>query len=117
MILSSFKPIHKYKLNLGACLGSYKLFYDFNIEKRNFTIPCRATLSWGGIMLDTGFSGDSSYNNDLIELGLNPVISSLTSGFLTLSKNKSEPYEAELIVYTPLEESLARIKLTCQKDC
>jgi hypothetical protein len=117
MNIASFKPIHKYTLNIGQCKGEYKLFFDFDPEGKNYAIPCRIVFSWGSVELDTGFRGEPEYNKDLIDLGYNQISSGSTNGFLTLFKNVEFPTTATLTVYTPIEESLVSVRLICPEEC
>ena len=117
MNIASFKPIHNYKLNIGKCKGQYKLFFDFDPEGKNYAIPCRVVLKWGSVELDTGFRGAPEYNIDLVNLGYSQISSGAISGFLTLLKDKDFPTTADIIVYTPIEESLVSVRLICPDEC
>lgn len=112
-----FKPIHTYAVNLGKCKGDYKLYWDFDPTNSGSAVPCRVKFKWGNVVLDTGFRGDSSYNNDLVSLGYSPVYSNDTNGFLTLTKNNVEPSIAEITVYAPLGESLFQTNMICPEEC
>jgi hypothetical protein len=112
-----FKPVHTYSINLGKCKGEYELYWSFDPTESGSKIPCRIKLKWGNVTLDTGFRGDSSYNDELISLGYSGVLSDATSGTLTLTKNEVNPTIAEVTIYTPLEESLVQTNLTCPAEC
>jgi len=112
-----FKPVHSYSLNLGKCKGEYKLHWDFDPTGDGNKTPCRVTLKWGNVFLDTGFRGDSSYNSALVELGYPTVLGDSSNGFLLLTKNEINPTIAEVTVYTPLEESLVQTNLICPTEC
>ena len=109
-----YKSIHNYTINLGLNLGEYILNWDFDPANSGSKIPCRVKVTWGNTTLDTGFRGSSEYDVVLNNLGYGNTLGDQTSGHLILNKNEETPTTATITLYTPIEESLAKITLECE---
>lgn len=108
-----YKNEHKYTINLGKCVGLFKLHYNFNLDNNPKAIPCRLKVEWGDNTYDTGFVGDNSYNKELNDLGFTNVNNNQGEGYIGINKDQQEPVIASITLYTPIEESLAKTWLEC----
>ena len=108
-----YKNEHKYTINLGKCVGLFKLHYNFNLDNNTKTIPCRLKVEWGNNVYDTGFIGDNSYDKELNDLGFTNVNSNQEIGYISVNKDQQEPVIADVTLYTPIEESLSKTWLEC----
>jgi hypothetical protein len=105
-------------LNLNTCIGTYNLNYDFapGGDPLN-TIPCRITVEYDGVIQDSGFCGDSSFNSSLTQQGYPPVVSNLGKGVLKINKLTSLPTTALVTVDSPLPGSSWKFSLNCPPGC
>ena len=112
-----YKSIHTYSINLGRHIGLFRLNYDFNPNNEPITIPCKLKVKWNNVTIETGFIGNSDYDQELVALGYSPTSNNASnSGFLTINKTLESPGVAEVTLYTPIEESLAKVTLECPID-
>jgi hypothetical protein len=109
-----------YELSLGECsTGTYRIEWDFNPNNELATaIPCRITIDDEvNPPVTTGFSGDSSYNQQLSDLGFSSTSSSNSSGTLTYFKSGPEITKVKLLVESPIPGSKWRFTLRCPTTC
>jgi Leucine-rich repeat (LRR) protein len=109
----NFKKLHSYIANIGEHKKLIKLTWDFNPNNYSITIPSRVKIEWDLKTEDTFFRGSESYDPDLEKLGFSQVVNNDSFGSLYLNKDKSYPTRLKITIYTPIEESLVKIKLEC----
>lgn len=103
-------------LTADTPVREYRLYYNFNPDNLPTTIPCRLVVEWNNNQYDTGFIGDSFYNNELQSLGFSSVVSNQESGYIAINKNQQEPTTAKATIYTPIQESSAQLNLVCENN-
>ncbi|MAK56590.1 MAG: hypothetical protein CML17_12230 [Pusillimonas sp.] len=104
---SGNRGTYTYDVNLGSSTGgTVVLNYD------SFTIPDRFVVQHGGsVVIDTGYVGATSYNDDLADLGLGPITG---PGQGTASFVKTDPSTtATVTVSAPLVGTAFTFTLNC----
>lgn len=91
--------------------------YDIFIGDAGFSyitngVPLRFILNWNGNKYDTGFVGDSSYDDQLIELGYSATTGSGT-GSIDFIKDQTLPTTATITIMTPFENAQFKITGLC----
>jgi hypothetical protein len=108
----------KRTLNLGSCIGTYELNYDFAPGANPLNaIPCRIYVEYNGNTQDSGFCGDTQYNGMLTQQGYPPVVSNFGKGTLKINKLSSLPSNALVTVDSPLPGSTWTFTLVCPPGC
>lgn len=108
----------KRTLNLGNCIGVYEIDYDFAPGGNPLnSIPCRIYVEYDGRIQDSGFCGDTQYNNILSQLGYPPVVSNFGKGVLKINKLNNLPSTALITIESPLPGSIWTFTLSCPPGC
>lgn len=108
-----------YELSLNSCLGNYTIEWDFNPNNElSVAIPCRITIDDEvNTPISTGFSGDSSYDQELGSLGFSATSSNNSSGTLVYNRNNPEINKVKLLIESPIPGSKWRFTLRCPTIC
>lgn len=90
-----------YVLDFGTGVGLAGINYNA------YSVPDRFIIEWNGQTFDSGFVGSSTYNQQLINAGVNPAdintaSPSNGSGTLTFQKTSQFPTTATITVLAPL---------------
>ena len=105
-IKTSIPNFTELSLNFGIFLGDVGFDYTSNGK------PVRYTISWNGNIYSSGFVGESSYDQDLIDLGY-PATSGSSVGSLVFDKTESIPSEATLTIEAPLCDTNISLNVNC----
>jgi hypothetical protein len=110
---------HLFSLNFGSCVGDFRVVYDFNPCDTLETSPSRLTVVLGDNALDTGFIGNSFFNEQLNDLGF-PNVSAgigLVKGSLIVTRGPNDPEIGKVIIDTPFQSSSVEFYLECPENC
>jgi hypothetical protein len=75
-------------------------------------IPINFKITWNGLQFESGFRGDSSFDQDLIDAGYTATTGGST-GTLEFMKDSETPSCGLLEVFSPLSNSLADFNVIC----
>jgi len=103
----------KYDLCLGSITGLISISYDTNPGNINpLAIPINFKITWNNLQFQSGFRGDSSFDQDLIDAGYTATTGG-SSGVLEFVKNSASPSCGLLEVFSPLSNSKADFGVIC----
>jgi hypothetical protein len=103
----------KYDLCLGSITGLISISYDTNPGDINpLAIPINFKITWNGLQFESGFRGDSSFDQDLIDAGYTATTGGST-GTLEFMKDSETPSCGLLEVFSPLSNSKADFNVVC----
>jgi hypothetical protein len=109
-----------YKLSLSSCIGVYTIEWNFNPNNElSSAIPCRIQIKSenGSILSSTGFSGDSSYDQQLSDLGFSATTSNQSNGLLNYNKTDENVSHILLTIDSPIPGSKWQFTLRCPDTC
>lgn len=99
-------------IELGYTIG------QVNIQYYSRGVPEQYIMTWGNLVIDTGFRGDSVYQSELKQAGYPQGLSGPSSGVIEFKKTSIEPVFCEMKVVSPLPGSLWDIRVNCPiEDC
>lgn len=110
---------HIFSLNFGNCVGDFNVVYDFNPCDTVEVSPSRLTVILGDATQDTGFIGNSFFNEQLNDLGF-PNVSAgigLVKGSLSIVRQPGDPEVGKVIIDTPFQSSSVEFYLECPEGC
>jgi len=100
---SGYQGEFTYNVSLGTDTGTVTMAYDA------YSIPDRFVVQWNGTdVIDTGFRGWSSYNNQLPSPVTGPGL-----GQATFEKTAAFPTTAQVTVYAPLGGTAWQVAISC----
>jgi hypothetical protein len=107
-ITDGVRGYYVYILDLTSDVGQVNFRYSA------YTIPDRFIIEYpiGNQIIDTGFRGDPSYNQDLNDNGF-PNVSGFGYGNGSFIKSSSLPDQAKLIVFAPLTDTAWAFIMDC----
>jgi hypothetical protein len=92
---------------VGSDIGPVTLDYQA------YTVPDKFTVTWNGVVvIDTGFVGNSIYNDELNALGY-PNVSGSGKGSAKFTKSASSPTSVVITIIAPLEGTAWQFNLSC----
>jgi hypothetical protein len=104
---SGGRGIFTVNADAGSGIGNVTLFFSA------FTIPDKFVVIWNGsTVIDTGFRGSATYNNDLNALGY-PNVEGNGFGTATFTKTAASPTTVTIVVTAPLTGTAWRGILGC----
>ena len=104
---SGGRGIHTITIDVGSQIGDVVLNYDA------YSVPDKFEVFWGGNkVIDTGFIGNSGYDNQLISAGY-PAVSGPGNGAISFNKTSSSPTTITVIITAPLNGTAWSFIVNC----
>jgi len=106
-VVAGAEGYQEYVIQLGTETGTVYLNYDA------LSVPDRFVVEYDGVeVIDTGYRGADSFNDQLADLGLPPV-EGPGEGSAGFNKLSPTPTIAIVKIYAPLEGTAWQFTLTC----
>lgn len=101
-----------YEIDFGTELGTAGINYNA------YSVPDRFILEWNGQTFDSGFVGSNSYDQQMINAGVDPAdintgSPSTGAGSLTFNKDQATPTTATVTVIAPLSSTSWQVTGIC----
>lgn len=103
---SKFKGFMEIEVDYGLSIGKAGITFATN------GIPVKISVIWDGVVRELGYVGDHKYNEDLIEMGLPPVVGRKNGNF-SFDKTKMMPNIAKYIIESPIGGAAFTIEGRC----
>lgn len=107
--------LYEFEINFGTNTGLAGIHYNA------YSVPDRFIIEWDGNTYDSGYVGESYFDNQLIATGVDPAdintgVPSTGKGVLTFNKTSALPSTAKITVIAPLGGTAWRISGICPTE-